>query len=90
MAVTDTLLGPCLHPAPPPCLRSPTGGWLFFGLYAACQQWWFLVICLTIWAFVLVASSFFLTGREFLFPVALVTAFIGEGDYHCTWLSCLL
>jgi len=54
------------------------GGWLFYGLYAACQQWWFLVICLSIWGFVLVALSFWLSGREFLFPVALVTAFIGE------------
>lgn len=52
------------------------GGWLFYGLYAACQQWWFLVICLSIWGFVLVALSFWLSGREFLFPVALVTAFI--------------
>jgi hypothetical protein len=59
-------------------LGVPAGGWLFYGLYAACQEWWFLVICLSAWAFVLVASSFYLTGREFLFPVALVTSFIGE------------
>jgi hypothetical protein len=56
----------------------PAGGWLFYALYAANQQWWFLVICLSIWGFVLVALSFALSGREFLFPVALVTSFIGE------------
>jgi hypothetical protein len=50
---------------------------VFYGLYAAVQEWWFLVICLTVWAFVLVALSFALSGREFLFPVALVTSFIG-------------
>lgn len=36
------------------------------------------MICLTVWAFILVAASFALSGREFMFPVALVTAFIGE------------
>lgn len=61
-----------------PAAGVPTGGWLFYALYAACQEWWFLVICLSVWAFVLVALSFYLTGREFLFPVALVTSFIGE------------
>lgn len=52
------------------------GGWLFYGLYSASQAWWFLSISLAVFAFVLVALSFALTGREFLFPVALVTAFI--------------
>jgi hypothetical protein len=61
----------------------PAGGWLFYGLYAACQEWWFLVICLSVWAFILVALSFWLTGREFMFPVALVTAFIGK--YPVLW-----
>jgi hypothetical protein len=51
---------------------------LFYGLYAVNQEWWFLVICLSGWAFILVAASFALSGREFLFPVALVTSFIGE------------
>jgi hypothetical protein len=62
------------------CRRAPmcAGGWTFYGLYAACQAWWFLVICLSAWAFILVACSFALSGREFLFPVALVTSFIGE------------
>eukprot|EP00775_Hariotina_reticulata_P010463 gene10463-10621_t len=52
------------------------GGWLFFGLYAACQLWWFLAVCLAVWAFMLVAASYALSGNQFLFPVALVTAFI--------------
>lgn len=59
------------------CDLPPAGGWLFYALYAANQQWWFLVICLSVWGFVLVALSFALSGREFLFPVALVTSFIG-------------
>jgi hypothetical protein len=59
-------------------LCAGAGGWLFYGLYSASQAWWFLSICLAVFAFVLVALSFALTGREFLFPVALVTAFIGE------------
>lgn len=76
-------------------VRMPAGGWLFYALYAACQQWWFLVICLTVWAFVLVAASFALSGREFLFPVALVTSFIGEAtDWEqgccCCWPAGLL
>lgn len=61
-------------------LCAGAGGWLFYGLYTASQAWWFLSICLAVFAFVLVALSFFLTGREFLFPVALVTAFIGGSD----------
>lgn len=58
-------------------LCAGAGGWLFYGLYTASQAWWFLSVCLAVFAFMLVALSFFLTGREFLFPVALVTAFIG-------------
>jgi hypothetical protein len=54
------------------------GGWLFYLLYAACQAWWFLALCLAAWAFLLVASSFLLTGQQYLSPVALITAFIGE------------
>lgn len=65
---SDNTLFPALH----------AGGWLFYLLYAANQTWWFLVICLAVWAFVLVAASFALSGREFLFPVALVSAFMGE------------
>eukprot|EP00882_Tetradesmus_deserticola_P006248 GHRQ01006576.1.p1 GENE.GHRQ01006576.1~~GHRQ01006576.1.p1 ORF type:complete len:425 (+),score=171.70 GHRQ01006576.1:372-1646(+) len=52
------------------------GGWLFYALYAACQAWWFLVLCLAAWAFLLVALSFLLTGQQYLSPVALITAFI--------------
>jgi hypothetical protein len=66
---------------------SPTraGGWLFFGLYAANQSWWFLSICLAVFAFVLVALSHVATARHMLSPVALVTAFIGErGRTHGT------
>lgn len=54
------------------------GGWLFYALYASCQAWWFLVLCLAAWAFTLVALSFLLTGQQYLSPVALITAFIGE------------
>jgi hypothetical protein len=54
------------------------GGWLFYVLYASCQAWWFLVLCLAAWAFLLVALSFLLTGQQYLSPVALITAFIGE------------
>lgn len=54
------------------------GGWLFYGLYAGCQLWWFLAVCLAVWAFGLVAVSFLLTGNQYLSPVALITAFIGE------------
>lgn len=42
---------------------------MFFGLYAGCQAWWFLAVCLGVWAFLLVAASFWLTGKQFLFPV---------------------
>jgi hypothetical protein len=68
----------CSPRHPHPRHLSATGGWLFFGLYAANQSWWFLTICLTVWAFLLVALSFWLTNQQFLSPVALVTAFIGE------------
>ncbi|KAF8072620.1 ASF1B [Scenedesmus sp. PABB004] len=58
------------------------GGWLFYALFAACQLWWFLALCLAAWAFVLVAASFALTGKQYLFPVALVTAFIVATNFN--------
>ncbi|KAF6264461.1 hypothetical protein COO60DRAFT_1484576 [Scenedesmus sp. NREL 46B-D3] len=52
------------------------GGWLFYVLFAACQAWWFLTLCLAAWAFLLVSLSFLLTGQQYLSPAALVTAFV--------------
>eukprot|EP00878_Enallax_costatus_P017853 GHUV01018760.1.p1 GENE.GHUV01018760.1~~GHUV01018760.1.p1 ORF type:complete len:366 (+),score=100.73 GHUV01018760.1:84-1181(+) len=52
------------------------GGWLFYALYANCPRWWFLAVCLAVWAFILVALSFLLVGNQYLSPVALITAFI--------------
>lgn len=35
-------------------------------------------MCLAVWAFILVALSFLVVGNQYLSPVALITAFIGE------------
>jgi len=43
---------------------------------------------LAAWAFVLVALSYALSGNPFLFPVALVTAFIGGSDGKQHSVSC--
>jgi hypothetical protein len=42
------------------------------------QAWWFLAVALGAFTFLAVSSSFFLVGRQYLYPPMVVAAFVGE------------
>ena len=48
--------------------------------YPSCgtQAWWVLGLTLCVFTFLAVASSFFLLGKQYLYPPMVVAAFIGE------------
>ena len=62
------------------------GGWLFFGLYIAVRVWWALGLLLGAFAFMLVAlgTSGRVPGLNDAGPVALMSAFVGEGRHRVT------
>ena len=59
-------VGSCAQPVPRICLTNRP------------QVWWFLALCLGVFTFGSVASSFWLVGQDAMYPPMIVAAFVGE------------